>query len=121
MTKLRGTIVGALNNYFETTNLWSNLETQATKCEQVLAKLIRKKQIPPELAIIDYCLAGDLNGLWLCKLIESRFPKTQIILISSTPAERLKIKMALFNIHPEFMPKPFNIDCFVNILNRTQN
>lgn len=70
----------------------------------------------PDVAIVDYQLTGPADGIWLCKLLENRFPETQSILISSTPELDLKPKMEAYHINPIFMQKPLEPLNFINLL-----
>lgn len=68
---------------------------------------LEKFQLPgPDYAVIDYLLSGSADGLWLCKMLEKKYPETQSILISNTDKEILTHKMEEYNVKPYFIQKP---------------
>lgn len=68
---------------------------------------LKEHHLPgPDYAIIDYLLTGQADGLWLCKMLEKRFPETRAILISTVAKEVLNEKMEEYNIRPIFIQKP---------------
>ena len=78
----------------------------AEKAAEYIYSLGRFQLPGPDVAIIDYHLSGEADGLWLCKLVENRFPETQTVLVSSTPVSLLQFRMKELNISPIFLKKP---------------
>ncbi len=60
----------------------------------------------PDIAIVDYLLVGEVDGIWVCKLIEEIFPETQTILTSSFSYDKLEKEIHRYHAHPLFIPKP---------------
>jgi response regulator RpfG family c-di-GMP phosphodiesterase len=79
---------------------------------------LRKHHLPgPDIAIVDYLLTGESDGLDVCKILEKKFPETQVFLMSSTPYEKLKGKMDAIQTKPIYIQKPFEPTLLQNLFN----
>jgi len=70
---------------------------------------LKENDLPgPDIAIVDYLLAGKVDGLFICKLLEHKFPETQTMLISSLPEDEVRSGMNELAVQPQFLQKPFD-------------
>lgn len=79
----------------------------AEEAERYLAHL-RRNQLPgPDAAIVDYNLSGK-DGLYVCKLLESFFPLTKVVVVSGMSSDEVHDKLEQEKLRVEFIPKPLN-------------
>lgn len=70
---------------------------------------LRRNHLPgPDLAIVDYRLTGETDGLWLCQLLGRRFPDTQAVLTSTLTKEQICEQLDRCNSKPVYIQKPLN-------------
>lgn len=79
----------------------------AEEAERYLAHLRRNHLPGPDAALVDYNLSGK-DGLYVCKLLESFFPLTKVVVVSGMSSEEVNEKLEQEKLKVEFIPKPLN-------------
>lgn len=70
---------------------------------------LRVNNLPgPDLAIVDYRLTGETDGLWLCRLLARKFPDTQTVLTSTLTPDQIVQQLDRSQLRPVYMQKPLN-------------
>lgn len=73
-----------------------------------LGALRHLKAGPFDLVLLDHHLKGTMNGLQLCREIESQYPNLAIIMISGIPQDEFTMRARKHPRAPQFLPKPFS-------------
>ena len=72
-------------------------------------KFLKDNHIPgPEIAVVDFSLSGEKNGVDVCRLIEKYFPTTRITLISGHDLDEISRQLESTSAEVNFLPKPLN-------------
>lgn len=71
---------------------------------------------PYDLVIADIFLDGDVTGLDVWKLCDSKYPKTNILVTSSLPADKFASCLKNEFDCPPYLPKPFTMSECVEMI-----
>lgn len=92
-----------------------SFNTGEKACEYIYS--LKQFRLPgPDIAIVDYMLTSNNDGIWLCDLLKKRFPETNVVLISSFSYEQMKEVIERSETKPLFIQKPFDIKTLKKIL-----
>jgi response regulator of citrate/malate metabolism len=109
-TKLFKVLIARFNENARIKSLHSSEEAR-----KYLSYLIEQGLDGPNVALIDYNLAGE-NGLLLCHLLDVYFPETKVVVVSALDPDEIKKQIREKRLAVEFVAKPVDQEKMVYIL-----
>ena len=109
-TKLFKVLISRFNENARVKSLSSSEEAR-----KYLTYLIEQGLDGPNVALIDYNLAGE-NGLLICHLLDVYFPETKVVVVSSMEPDDIKKQIQEKRLGVEFVSKPVDQEKMVYIL-----
>jgi len=109
-TKLFKVLIARFNENARIKSLHSSEEAR-----KYLSYLIEQGLDGPDVALIDYNLAGE-NGLLLCHLLDVYFPETKVVVVSALDPDDIKKQIREKRLAVEFVAKPVDQEKMVYIL-----
>ena len=92
-----------------------SFNTADKACEYIYS--LKEFNLPgPDVAIIDYILTSNNEGIWLCDLLKKRFPETHVILMLSFSSDQMREIIERSETKPLFIQKPFEVDTLKKFL-----
>jgi len=109
-TKLFKVLIARFNENARIKSLHSSEEAR-----KYLSYLIEQGMDGPDVALIDYNLAGE-NGLLLCHLLDVYFPETKCVVVSAMDPDDIKKQIREKQLAVDFVAKPLDQAKMVYIL-----